>query len=298
MTLSETPSAAKNNAALSIRGVHKRFGGVVAVNGCTFDVPKGSITGLIGPNGAGKTTLFNVISGFLAPDEGQILLNGVDVAGERPHDLFRRGLVRTFQIPHEFSRMTVLENLMVVPKEQQGEKLLNTWLRWGAVQGQENGIRDRANEVLDVLRMTHVRNELAGGLSGGQKKLLELGRTMMAQHKVVLLDEPGAGVNPTLMRELAEHIVRFKTELGCSLCIIEHDMDLIGKLSDSVIVLTSEGVLAQGSMDEIRANDQVIEAYLGHTGVGAEPRPPKHDAEARRQEGGAGAQKADRRAPP
>ena len=295
MTPSETPSAAQTDAALSIRGVHKRFGGVVAVNGCTFDVPKGSITGLIGPNGAGKTTLFNVISGFLSPDAGEIFFNGVDVAGEKPHELFHRGLVRTFQIPHEFVRMTVLENLMVVPKEQQGEKFLNAWLRWGAVQEQENGVRDRADEVLEVLRMTHVRNELAGVLSGGQKKLLELGRTMMAQPQVVLLDEPGAGVNPTLMRELAEHILRFKNELGCSLCIIEHDMDLIGALSDSVIVLTSEGVLAQGSMDEIRANDQVIEAYLGHTGVGTGSRPAEDHAGARQED--VGAEMADKAAP-
>ena len=269
MTLSDAQPIAQTDAALSIRGVHKRFGGVVAVNGCTFDLPKGSIIGLIGPNGAGKTTLFNVISGFLAPNEGQILLNGVDVAGEKPNELFHRGLVRTFQIPHEFQRMTVLENLMVVPKEQQGENIFNAWLRWGMVRDQEAQVRDRADEVLEILRMTHVRNELAGVLSGGQKKLLELGRTMMAEPQVVLLDEPGAGVNPTLMRELSEHILRFKTEMGCSVCIIEHDMDLIAELSDSVIVLTSEGVLAEGSMDEIRANDLVIEAYLGHTGVGA-----------------------------
>ena len=288
MTLSDPQPTAQANAALSIRGVHKRFGGVVAVNGCTFDVPKGSITGLIGPNGAGKTTLFNVISGFLAPNEGQILLNGVDVAGEKPNELFHRGLVRTFQIPHEFQRMTVLENLMVVPKEQQGENIFNAWLRWGMVRDQEAQLRDRADEVLEILRMTHVRNELAGVLSGGQKKLLELGRTMMAEPQVVLLDEPGAGVNPTLMRELSEHILRFKTEMGCSVCIIEHDMDLIGELSDSVIVLTSEGVLAEGSMDEIRANKQVIEAYLGHTGVGAGPR---------RVEKGAGAHNAGRVAP-
>ena len=134
----------------------------MAVNGCTFDVPQGSITGLIGPNGAGKTTLFNVISGFMAPNEGQILLNDVDVVGEKPNDLFQRGLVRTFQIPHEFQRMTVLENLMVVPKEQQGENIFNAWLRWGRVRDQEAQVRDRADEVLDILRMTHVRNELAG----------------------------------------------------------------------------------------------------------------------------------------
>ena len=135
MTLSDSPAIPATNAALSIRGVHKRFGGVVAVNDCSFDVPQGSITGLIGPNGAGKTTLFNVISGFLTPNEGQILLNGVDVAGEKPNELFHRGLVRTFQIPHEFQRMTVLENLMVVPKEQAGENIFNAWLRWGNCNG-------------------------------------------------------------------------------------------------------------------------------------------------------------------
>ncbi len=257
--------------------VSKHFGGIKAVNDCSITVETGSITGVIGPNGAGKTTLFNIIAGVYKPDSGKVLLDGVDVTGKKPHELFALGLLRTFQIAHEFSNMTVLENLMVVPPEQSGEHLVSSWLRWGRVQGEERRVRERAEEVLDSLRLGHLTFELAGNLSGGQKKLLELGRTMMTDAKVVLLDELGAGVNRTLLGELASDIERLNRDHGYTFCVIEHDMDLIGRLCDPVIVMAEGSVLMQGTMDEIKKNDDVIEAYLGG-GVLKKKQPSATDA--------------------
>lgn len=248
---------------IRIDNVSKRFDGVVAVDGCSFTIPEGSITGLIGPNGAGKTTLFNIIAGTFRPTEGRIYLDGEDVTGLPAHRLFHRGLVRTFQIPREFARMTVLENLLVVPPGQVGENLVTSWIAWGRVKRQEAELRGRAEEVLDFLNLGHVRDELAGNLSGGQKKLLELGRTMMTDARVVLLDEPGAGVNRTLLAELAESIRRLNRERGYTFCIIEHDMDLIAELCDPVVVMAQGTVLMQGRMAEVRADERVREAYLG-----------------------------------
>ena len=248
---------------ISVQNVVKSFGGVRAVDGCSIEVEKGSITGLIGPNGAGKSTLFNTVAGLFAPDSGRILLEGRDITGWKPHQLFRLGLVRTFQIAHEFSRMTVLENLMVVPGDQTGESLVASWLSWRQIRDEDAAIRRRAEEVLAFLRLTDLAFELAGNLSGGQKKLLELGRTMMTDASVVLLDELGAGVNRTLLAELATDIERLNAERGYTFWVIEHDMDLIARLCDPVIVMAEGGVLAQGTMDEIKRNDAVIEAYLG-----------------------------------
>ena len=248
---------------IEVNDVSKRFRGVVAVDHCSLRVEKGTITGLIGPNGAGKTTLFNIIAGFIPPSEGRVLLDGEDVTGWPPHRLFHHGLVRTFQVPREFGRMTVLENLMLVPARQGGENLLRTWFRWGLVKQEESGIRRRAHEVLEFLQLDRLRAELAANLSGGQKKLLELGRTMMTDAKVVLLDEPGAGVNRTLLATLAEFIKRLNTERGYTICVIEHDMDLIASLCDPVIVMAEGHVLVQGTMDEIRRDESVREAYLG-----------------------------------
>jgi len=243
--------------------ISKRFGGIVAVDECSFRIEKGTITALIGPNGAGKTTLFNIIAGFMAPTSGRILLDGRDVTGTPPHRLFHLGLVRTFQIPHEFARMTALENLMVVPPGQHGENLINAWFRPFRVEAREREVLRRAEEVLAALKLDHVRDELAGNLSGGQKKLLELGRTMMTDARVVLLDEPGAGVNRTLLAELAEAIRRLNRERGYTFCIIEHDMDLIAELCDPVVVMAAGRVLTEGSFDEVRRNRHVLEAYLG-----------------------------------
>jgi branched-chain amino acid transport system ATP-binding protein len=248
---------------ISAQRISKSFGGIRAVADCSLAVGRGQILGLIGPNGAGKTTLFNILAGFMPPDSGRILLDGEDVTGRRPHELFRRGLVRTFQIAHELARMTVLENLMVVPPGQIGEHLLTALFRPGRVAEEERSLREQAEEVLARLKLDELRFELAGNLSGGQKKLLELGRAMMTEAKVVLLDEIGAGVNRSLMAELASYIERLNREQGYTFCIIEHDMDLIARLCDPVVVMAEGRVLTQGSMAEIRANEAVIEAYLG-----------------------------------
>ncbi|MDX1609920.1 MAG: ABC transporter ATP-binding protein [Halofilum sp. (in: g-proteobacteria)] len=248
---------------ISIQDIVKTFGGLRAVDGCSFDVGEGTITGLIGPNGAGKTTLFNIVAGFLRPDSGRVLLADEDVTHMPPHQRFHRGLVRTFQIPHEFGGMTVLENLMLVPAGQHGESVAEVLLRPGRVRRQEREVRERAQDVLEFLQLTHVRDQLAGNLSGGQKKLLELGRTMMTDARVVLLDEPGAGVNRTLLAKLAEDIRRLNRERGYTFCIIEHDMDLIAELCDPVVVMAQGSVLMQGTMTEVRANEEVLAAYLG-----------------------------------
>lgn len=248
---------------IEIDRVSRAFGGLQAVSEVSFTVAKGSITGLIGPNGAGKTTLFNMIAGTLTPDTGQIRLCGEAITKLPPHERFRKGLVRTFQIPHEFSRMTVRENLMVVPTQQAGENLLQSWLTWWKVIAQDRGILQQADEVLDFLEIGHLRNELAGNLSGGQKKLLDLGRTMMTDAKAVLLDEPGAGVNRTLLGKLAEAIERLHRERGYTFCVIEHDMDLITRLCDPVMVMANGTLIASGDMPMLRNNIEVREAYLG-----------------------------------
>jgi len=248
---------------IAIEHVSKRFGGLRAVNDCSFKVDAGTITGLIGPNGAGKTTLFNIVTGFLKPDEGRITLEGRDITGLSPNKLFHRGLVRTFQIPHELSRMTARENLMLVPGGQTGESIWASWLLPGRIAAEERSIRARADQALEFLKLSHVADELAGNLSGGQKKLLELGRVMMTDPKIVLLDEPGAGVNRTLLGTLADDIKRLNREQGYTFCIIEHDMDFVAALCDPVIVMAEGTVLAQGPMSEIRRNQEVLDAYLG-----------------------------------
>ena len=255
---------------IKVESVSKRFGGVHAVNNASIEIAKGSITGLIGPNGAGKTTLFNMIAGNLTPTSGRIYLDGEDVTGVPPYELFHKGLLRTFQIAHEFGTLTVLENLMMVPSQQAGENLMDAWFRPSLVREQEAKVRDKAMDVIDFLNLGHVAQELAGNLSGGQKKLLELGRTMMVDAKVVLLDEVGAGVNRSLLREVGEAIVRLNQEKGYTFCMIEHDMDFIGRLCDPVIVMAEGSVLAQGTAKEVVTNEAVIEAYLG-TGLKNKP---------------------------
>ena len=258
------------SATITIDHVSRYFGGIVAVDNCSFTIPQGSITGLIGPNGAGKTTLFNMIAGLFKPSGGRILLQDQDITGLPAHRLFHLGIVRTFQIPHEFARMSVLENLLLVPAQQVGENILTTWLRWNKVKEQENTLSAKADQVLDFLQLDRVRNELAGNLSGGQKKLLELGRTMMTGAKVILLDEPGAGVNRTLLSTLLDAIQRLNREQGYTFCIIEHDMDLVAQLCNPIIVMAEGQVLTQGTMAEIMRNKDVLDAYLGSTAVALE----------------------------
>jgi branched-chain amino acid transport system ATP-binding protein len=246
-----------------VEDLHKHFGGFHAVDGASLTIAPGSITGLIGPNGAGKTTLFNVIAGVHKPTSGQVVMDGEDITGLPPHELFHRGLLRTFQIAHEFHSMSVLENLMMVPAGQSGEKLWNTWFGRKRIADEERAIAAKADEVLDFLTIDHLRDEKAGNLSGGQKKLLELGRTMMVDAKIVFLDEVGAGVNRTLLNTIGDAIVRLNKERNYTFVVIEHDMDFIGRICDPVICMAEGKVLAEGTLDEIKANEHVIEAYLG-----------------------------------
>ncbi|MEM7565263.1 MAG: ABC transporter ATP-binding protein [Pseudomonadota bacterium] len=248
---------------IRVENVSKHFGGLKAVNHTTLEIEKGTITGLIGPNGAGKTTLFNIIAGLYTPTEGQIFLDNEDITGLPPHALFSKGLLRTFQIAHEFSHLTVTENLMMVPGEQNGEQLMNTWFRRRQVAEQEQKIYDKAQEVIEFLNLQHVCNELAGNLSGGQKKLLELGRTMMVDAKIVFLDEVGAGVNRSLLREIGDAILKLNEEKDYTFCMIEHDMDFITRLCNPVICMAEGTVLAKGTAEAVKNNEQVIEAYLG-----------------------------------
>jgi len=248
---------------IEVQNVSKRFGNVLAVDDCSISVEEGSVTGLIGPNGAGKTTLFNMVAGVFPPSRGRILLAGEDVTGRAAHELYHRGLLRTFQIAHEFSHLTALENLMVVPAGQSGENLFAAWLVPHKVSAQESEIRRKAADVIHFLGLEHVRNEPAGNLSGGQKKLLELGRVMMAEPRVVLLDEIAAGVNRTLLQSVVASIERLNRERGLTFFVIEHDMDVIARLCDPVIVMAAGSVMMQGSMAEIRNNPEVIEAYFG-----------------------------------
>ncbi|EXJ12934.1 MULTISPECIES: ABC transporter ATP-binding protein [Nitrincola] len=251
------------SAIIEVRQVSKAFGSLNVINDCSIQVEQGSITGLIGPNGAGKSTLFNLIAGTFAPDSGSIWYQGQDITSIPANQLFHRGLLRTFQIAQEFSHMSALENLMMVPP-QKGESLFNTWFRPSDVRAQEAEVREKALEVIEFVGLAHVKNELAGNLSGGQKKLLELGRTMMVDAKVVLLDEIAAGVNRTLLQDLIRNIQRLNTERGYTFLVIEHDMDMIAQLCDPVIVLAQGSVMMEGTIQEIQEDKSVIEAYFGN----------------------------------
>ncbi len=248
---------------IKVEDLHKHFGGFHAVDGASLEIAEGTITGLIGPNGAGKTTLFNVIAGVLSPTSGKVTMAGEDITGLAPHTLFHKGLLRTFQIAHEFTSMTVRENLMMVPGDQTGERIWNTWFGRRRIADQERALRAKADEVLEFLTIDHLRDEKAGNLSGGQKKLLELGRTMMVDARIVFLDEVGAGVNRTLLNTIGDAIVQLNRERGYTFVVIEHDMDFIERLCDPVICMAEGKVLAEGTLAEIKANEQVIEAYLG-----------------------------------
>jgi ABC-type branched-subunit amino acid transport system ATPase component len=317
-------------ALLEVEDLRKTFGGITAVDGATFEVEQGTVTGLIGPNGAGKTTTFNLISGFYDPDGGEIRFRGEDlqdvmapsdeekaiwtssagisfgtlglglasVAGvstvglaagaaagavvggatyfgqervkrnyldhkrNRPFQVARAGLSRTFQITRELQGLTVLENLLLAPQEQAGENLLNAWFRRGRVADEEEEIRERAEEMLDLLELDHLRDEYAGNLSGGQRKLLELGRVLMTDPDLILLDEPVAGVNPALTRNLLDRIEELRDQ-GYTFCIVEHDMEVIMNLSDTIVVMDQGKKLMQGTPAEVQSDERVVEAYLG-----------------------------------
>ena len=246
-----------------VENIHKHFGGVRAVNGATLSIQPNTITGLIGPNGAGKTTLFNVIAGLYQPTSGKVTLNGQDITGLKPHELFHKGVLRTFQLAHEFATLTVRDNLMMVPPNQAGESLLSTWFNPSLVRAKEEEVRAKAEEVIHFLEIEQVANEFAGNLSGGQKKLLELGRTMMVDAKIVFLDEVGAGVNRTLLHKIGDAIIKLNQERNYTFCLIEHDMEFVARLCDPVICMAEGSVLAEGTIDDVKNNEQVIEAYLG-----------------------------------
>ena len=248
---------------LEIKNLYKNFGGIQAINNVSLSIQESSITALIGPNGAGKTTLFNIINGSVQPDSGDITLNDINITGYEPHQLFNLGILRTFQIAHEFSSLTVRDNLMMVPPNQAGESILNTWFTPKKIKIEEKEILNKTREVLDFLQLKHLENEYAGNLSGGQKKLLELGRTMMVKPKIVLLDEVGAGVNRTLLNTIGDAILRLNKELNYTFCMIEHDIDFISRLCNPVIVMAEGSVLMTDTISKVKENEEVIQVYLG-----------------------------------
>ena len=250
---------------LEIKNLSKYFGGLAAVSECSLNVKRGTITGIIGPNGSGKTTLFNLIAGNLKSSNGDVIFNNENITDLPAHEMFSKGLLRTFQIAHEFSNLTVLENLMMVPANQSGENLLTALIKPQLVKKEEEELKNKAYEVVDFLNLNHLANERAGNLSGGQKKLLELGRTMMVDAKLVLLDEVGAGVNRTLLKDLGTAILKLNREKNYTFCMIEHDMDFISRMCDPVIVMADGSVLFEGTSDQVKKNDKVIESYLGRS---------------------------------
>ena len=252
-----------NSNILQVDNLSKYFGGLAAVSDCSLKIKKGSITGIIGPNGSGKTTLFNLIAGNLKSSKGMVLFNDEDITDVPSYELFSKGILRTFQIAHEFTNLTVVENLMMVPGNQSGENLVNALFKPSLIKKEEIKVKEKALEVIDFLNLKHLSNEIAGNLSGGQKKLLELGRTMMVDAKLVLLDEVGAGVNRTLLKDIGSAILRLNKEKGYTFCMIEHDMEFISRLCNPVIVMAEGSVLFEGTSDEVKKNEQVIESYLG-----------------------------------
>ena len=256
------PAPGTSQHALSIDGVRLAFGGVQALDGVTFDIAKGRLTALIGPNGAGKTTLFNVVAGLLRPDAGRVLLGGIDLVGLKPEAITARGLVKSFQIARGFPKMTVFEHLMVYGQNQPGERLWPALVGGAAARRREQELAERALGVAKRLRLAHVIDNLVTALSGGQKKLLEIGRALMADPAVILFDEPAAGVNPTLAEEIGDELRAIVAE-GRTVVLIEHDMALIERIADHVIVMALGQRLAEGSFDEVRDNVEVQTAYLG-----------------------------------
>lgn len=250
---------------LSVQGVVKSFGGFRALNGCFLEIKPGGITGIMGPNGAGKSTLFNVVAGLMPPDEGEVVLEGSRVGGLAPHRLAARGLVRTFQISRELGELTVLENMLLGQQGQSGERALNAFLGGSRVREEESRAIDKARALLEQVDLWHLANEPARNLSGGQKKLLEISRALMLDPKIILLDEPTAGVSPLMSRTLARTISQLR-DRGLTFAIIEHDMDVIAELCSPIYVLAEGRTLTSGSFKEVAANADVMKAYLGKIG--------------------------------
>ncbi|MBD3881470.1 ABC transporter ATP-binding protein [Phormidium tenue FACHB-886] len=250
------------HALLSAHALCKNFGGIRAVDNASIEVPQGSITGLIGPNGAGKTTLFNLLSNFIHPDSGEVLFAGEPIQMLQPHKIAQRGMVRTFQVARVLSRLSVMENMLLAAQHQTGESFWQVWGRPGQVAKEERQQREYASEILESVGLSHMAQAYAGALSGGQRKLLEIARALMVRPKLILLDEPAAGVNPTLINQICDHITRWNQQ-GITFLIIEHNMDVIMSLCDRVWVLAEGRNLATGTPTEVQQNAQVLEAYLG-----------------------------------
>jgi neutral amino acid transport system ATP-binding protein len=270
-----SPAAATTGAApngtpiLEVENVHKQFGGIHAVRGASFDVKRGSITALIGPNGAGKTTLFNIVTGFYRPDAGRITLDGESIFGKRPYSIARRGMVRTFQITKALAAMPVIDNMMLAAADQPGEHLSTLLTRPLANRNREKAVREQAMALLATFNLDKKADDYAGTLSGGQRKLLELARALMPEPRMVLLDEPMAGINPTLGRRLLEHMEELRSRDGVTFLFVEHDMDVVMNHSDEVVVMGQGETILVGTPAEVRADQRVIDAYLGG-GVSAE----------------------------
>lgn len=247
---------------LSAKGLSKSFGGICAVNNADLDVPQGSITGLIGPNGAGKTTLFNLLSNFIRPDKGEVFLDGQPIHQLPPYQIALKGCVRTFQVARVLSRLTVLENMLLASPGQTGENFLKVWFQGAKIRQQEQENRAKALDILDSIGLGEKAHDYAGALSGGQRKLLEIGRALMTEPKLILLDEPAAGVNPTLIAQISDHIIEWNRQ-GITFLIIEHNMDVIMSLCHHVWVLAEGTNLADGIPSEIQKNERVLKAYLG-----------------------------------
>jgi len=247
---------------LKIKNIYKSFGGILALNGVSFSVESNTITGLIGPNGSGKSTLFNVISGFYTKDRGEIYFEGKSIEGTEPYRIAMLGVGRTFQISEVPEKMTVLENLLLAPKGQTGEGIFNVFLHPLKIKGENEKYLKKANEILELIQLYNLRNEYAGNLSGGQRKLLSLGRILMSEPTLLLLDEPTAGVNPTLIKDLIIAIRNLRDEKGETILLVEHNMKVISEICDRVIVLDFGKKIAEGTPEEIQKNEKVLEAYL------------------------------------
>ena len=252
----------EKNEILEVRDLRRSFGGVQALRGCSFGVRRGTITALIGPNGAGKTTLVDAVAGARRPQSGRVVFDGHDITGLPCHKVALSGLIRTFQISREYPAMTVLENLMVSPQRQSGERLSTVLFRPSRFRAEERQHLVRAVEVLAEFGLYEKRNDYARDLSGGQKRLLELARAVMADPRLLVLDEPMAGINPALVDRLAEHIVRLRDERGTTFLMVEHNLDVVERLCDEVVVMAVGQTLATGTMAELRANAEVVAAYL------------------------------------
>ncbi len=258
----ETAETREDRVVLSVEDLQKSFGGLAATDHATFDVERGTITALIGPNGAGKSTIFNLITGFYQPDGGRVEVNGEDVTGQAPHEVADHGLIRTFQTPRKLEGMTVREAMLVGPRNQPGESFINLFTSPDEVRDSESRNLAAAQEILEDFEIDHLATQPATDISGGQMKLVELARAMLADPEILLLDEPVAGVNPTLRNALAEQIRRLN-ERGTTFLLIEHDMDFVMDLADPVVVLHQGSVLMEGTPEQVRSDSRVVEAYLG-----------------------------------